>query len=200
MRKNRTKQPADRCCSCGKLVNGFESVNCGSIEKGYRQMCWRCFNAEVAESIGLDGFQHSDFEPIRLTDCEGRVHEFHFRTRLLGQDIALDAFEFCNGNQAGYQFQIIGDSEEDLFELLGRLVEKMRRALAIKHLEQGNLGLQVAARVVRGRIDCNGEENGRVPVVVIDGREVTWNQLGRMLMSFEGWQFKLEMLDRSEEA
>jgi hypothetical protein len=34
---------------------------------------------------------------------------------------------------------------------------------------------------------------------VIDGHEITWEQFGRMLMSFEGWQFKLEIHDRSKE-
>jgi hypothetical protein len=34
---------------------------------------------------------------------------------------------------------------------------------------------------------------------VIDGREVSWEQFGQMLMTFEGWQFKLELRDRSEE-
>ena len=30
-------------------------------------------------------------------------------------------------------------------------------------------------------------------------REVRWDELGRMLMGFEGWNFKLEMYDKSEE-
>jgi hypothetical protein len=38
-----------------------------------------------------------------------------------------------------------------------------------------------------------------VPLLVIDGREVSWDEMGRMLMSFEGWQFRLEIRDRSEE-
>jgi hypothetical protein len=33
----------------------------------------------------------------------------------------------------------------------------------------------------------------------MSGREISWEQFGRMLMSFEGWQFKLEIRDRSEE-
>ncbi len=32
-----------------------------------------------------------------------------------------------------------------------------------------------------------------------DGREVSWADLGRMAMTFEGWQFKLEFCDMSEE-
>ncbi len=33
----------------------------------------------------------------------------------------------------------------------------------------------------------------------IDGREVTWDEFDRMLMCFEGWQFKLNLADKSEE-
>jgi len=40
---------------------------------------------------------------------------------------------------------------------------------------------------------------GNVPLLIIDGREITWDELGRMLMSFEGWQFKLTIADKSEE-
>jgi hypothetical protein len=32
--------------------------------------------------------------------------------------------------------------------------------------------------------------------VIIDGRRIEWNDLGAMLLAFEGWQFRLEMLDR----
>ena len=35
--------------------------------------------------------------------------------------------------------------------------------------------------------------------LIIDGREVTWDEFGRMLMSFEGWQLKLNLADKSEE-
>jgi len=45
-----------------------------------------------------------------------------------GPGVALDAFELRDGSAAGYQFQIIGNPEEDLLGLLGRLIEEMRRA------------------------------------------------------------------------
>ena len=38
-----------------------------------------------------------------------------------------------------------------------------------------------------------------MPLVVIDGQEVSWEQFGQMLMTFEGWQFRMEITDRSEE-
>jgi len=52
----------------------------------------------------------------------------------------LDAFELREGQPAGYQFQVVGNPEDDLLALLGRLIEKMRRALALRHIEDSTLG------------------------------------------------------------
>lgn len=41
--------------------------------------------------------------------------------------------------------------------------------------------------------------DGRVPLMVVDGREISWERFGQMLMSHEGWQFKLEISDPSDE-
>jgi hypothetical protein len=189
-----------RCASCGQITPSYEIVNYGSMEQGYKQVCYPCLNEEMAEAIGLERFEHVNFEPVGLTDCTGEVHEFHFRTNLFGPGVAIDAFELCNGDPAGYPFQIIGEPEEDLLALLGRLIQKMRRALATKHLTEGRFGLQIADRgVVRGKIGADIDQDDRVPLLIIDGKEITWNEFGRMLMSFEGWQFKMELADKSEE-
>ena len=79
-----------------------------------------------------------------MTDARGETHEFHLRTHLLGTGVSLEAFELRDGHPAGYRFQVIGDPEGDLLTLLGRLIEKMRRALSVKHIEDGELGLQIA--------------------------------------------------------
>jgi hypothetical protein len=193
------KSARTRCSNCRKVVPNYDIVNLGSIEKGYRELCGQCYNAEAARLGGLDKFEHLNFEPVRIVDCQGHPHDFHFRTHLFGPGVALDAFELRDGNPAGYQFQIVGDPQDDLLALLGRLVEKIRRALSIKHLKEESFGLQVAGQVVRGRIEWDEDEGGRVPLVVIDGREITWDHFGRMMKTFEGWQFKLEIRDRSEE-
>jgi len=170
------------------------------MNRGYRQLCSRCFNAELAKLGGLNKFEHVQFEPVTLTDTRGETHEFHFRTHLFGTGVCLEAFELRDGYPAGYRFQVIGDPEDELLTLLGRLIEKMRRALSLKHVEDGELGLQIAEhQIVRGLIEWDEAYDGRVPLLVIDGREITWEEFGRMLMTFEGWQFKLEIRDMSEE-
>ena len=189
------------CDGCGQLTASYDIVNYGSLERGYRQLCSQCFNAEVARLGGLKEFEHVRFEPVGLTDAKGETHEFHFRTRLFGTGVALDAFELRDGQPAGYQFQVIGDPADDLLALLGRLIEKMRRGLSIKHLKNDALGLQIAEhQIVRARIEWDDASDGQAPLLVIDGREITWEEFGHMLMSFEGWQFKLEIRDLSEES
>jgi len=188
-----------RCEACGMAVPGYEVVNYGSIAGGYRELCCQCFNAEVASAQGLDSFESLRFDPVVMTDCAGEQHEFHFRTRLLGAVVAVDAFELMRGQPAGYQFQIIDDSEVELVSLLGRLIERMRRRLSFKDLVQSDQRLSIADQTVRGRIEWDESTNGRMPMLVIDGRDVSWKELGRMLMTFEGWQFRMEIFDRSEE-
>ncbi len=178
----------------------YDVVHYGSMDKGYRTLCTRCVNAEVAKLSGLDDFENIRLEPIGIADCAGETHQFHFRTRLSGSGVALDAFELREGNAAGYKFQMLGDPEDDLFTLLGRLIQKIRRTLSVKHLEDDGIGLHIADQTVRGRIEWDDSQDGHVPLIVIDGREISWEEFGRMLMTFEGWQIKLEILDPSDEA
>ena len=124
---NSGREQRIHCARCGQITPSYEIVNYGSMEQGYKKVCYQCLNKEMAEAVGLEGFEHVRFEPVGLTDCAGEVHEFHFRTNLFGPGVAIDAFELRDGHPAGYQFQIIGDPEDDVLVLLGRLIQKMTR-------------------------------------------------------------------------
>jgi hypothetical protein len=189
-----------RCHTCGRAIAGFESVHYGSSEGGYRDLCNRCFNQEVAAAGEFD-FSHVQFEPLELPDAAGGTHRFHFAVHLLGDRVSLEAFELVEGAPGGYQFQVLGRAEEDLFGLMGKLVPRIRRLLAHQHLktEEHMPGLHIADCLVRGRITWDENEDGRLPMLVIDGREISWEQFGRMVMGFEGWQFKFDIKDRSKE-
>jgi hypothetical protein len=188
------------CIDCGQATPSYEIVNYGSAESGYRTLCSRCFNTLVANLAGLEGFENASFEPVGITDSTGVIHQFHFRTHLFGTGVALDAFELRDSQPAGYQFEIIGEPNEDLLTLLARLIDKIRRALSVKHFTEDDHGLRIADhQVVRGRIEWDDASDGRVPLLVVDGREVTWDNFGRMLMGFEGFQFRLHICDKSEE-
>ena len=110
------------------------------------------------------------------------------RGLLLGDEVSLQAFEPIDGSPGGYEFQVLGDAEPDLFELLGQMVPRIRRLLAQQHLktEAHMPGLHIADFLVRGRITWDDNEGGPLPMFVIDGKDISWEQFGRMVMGFDG--------------
>lgn len=170
------------------------------MESGSRLLCLRCFNESVAARSGVE-FEHVDFPPLELTDSDGRSRRFEFALRLLGDRLALDAQELVDGERTGRLSQVLGVPTDDPFEMQARLVARVRRQLTQRHLEVGPDGrLGIKDFTARGQITWDEEQGGSVPLLLIDGREVTWEEFGRMLMTFEGWQFRLEIVDKSQEA
>ncbi|MGF6297831.1 MULTISPECIES: DUF7686 domain-containing protein [Paraburkholderia] len=187
----------ERCEQCGNPTPPWDAIHCGSGEGSYELLCTSCFNARIAESTGFTDFENVRLDPIRMIDCEGEAHQFHFQLRLLGDRIALDAFELRGELRTGYRFQLIGEADDDVFVLLGRLVERMRRALSVRHIDFRER--RIIDSTVRGRIEWDESQAGYLPLAVVDGKEVSWDDLGQMLMSMEGWQFRLDIADPSEE-
>lgn len=189
----------ERCEQCAQPTAAWDAIHYGSTERGYRLLCSQCFNDEVAKQNGLTEFENVRLEPVRMVDCAGEAHQFHFQMRLLGDMIVLDAFELQEELRSGYEFRIIGEPERDVLTLLGRLVEKMRRGLSVKHLKVDNHQLRIVDQTVRGQISSDLSGPGDVPLVVVDGKEISWDDFGRMLLAFEGWQFRLDIADRADE-
>lgn len=187
----------ERCEQCGNQTPPWDTIHCGSGDGRYELLCTLCFNARIAGSTGFTDFENIRLDPIRMIDCHGEPHRFRFQVRLLGDRIALDAFELRGELRAGYRFQLNGEAGDDVFVLLGRLVEKMRRALSVRHIDFHER--RIIDSTVRGHIEWDESQAGRLPLVVVDGKELSWNDLGRMLMSMEGWQFRLDIADPSEE-
>jgi hypothetical protein len=187
------------CDGCGTVVPTYDIVSTGSMEQGYRELCSRCFNTEMASSMGIEGFEHAHLGPVVMTDCTGERHEFHFRTSLLGSVMSLEAFELKLGAPGGYQFQLLGKPNDEPLSLLGNLIERIRRNLSVRYLERSEYGMQIADQTVCGRIEWDETSDGRMPMLVIDGQDVSWDEFGRLLMTFEGWQLRVSIRDRSEE-
>jgi hypothetical protein len=191
-------EPDNRCEECGKkILRGYESVHFGgSNDSPGRMLCIECYNQEMAAHAGIE-FQHPHFPSAELADAEGNKHVFHFVTRLLGGQVAIEAYE--EDADPGYQFNVLGRFEE-VQKLFRKLMGRIQRALTWHPLVEEDGRLTVSDDLtVRGRFVWDDETEGEQPLLVIDGKRMTWQEFGRMLSSFEGWQFKIEIYDRSEE-
>ena len=145
-------------------------------------------------------------DPIILKDFEDVDHEFHFTIQHLGDRIGIDAFEIKSGQRGGYEFSYIGSIDEEVFNLFAKLVERMLRGLHKKHIEWSHVtnSWQITRDdVVRAKItsdlESDSDYGGYPPLIVIDGKEIKWEDFGRMLMTYEGFNFKLEIFDRSDD-
>jgi hypothetical protein len=192
------------CERCGKQTYHHDLIHY-TLETGSLALCTQCFNADVAERSGIDHFDNHILEPISIVDTYGKDHTFHFQVRLMGAEmLVIDAFELEDGVPAGYRFQSVGEPGGDRFTQLGHLVQKIHRALSISYLEDTAHGLQIKGMDVRGHIEADLSDDRNAsdphgPMLLIDGREISWDEFGRMLMTFEGFQFKLEIADQSDD-
>lgn len=197
--ENMKRDDRQKCDICGAETAAYEGVNLSQGET--RQfLCTKCFNEAVAKHSGVD-FHHLSFHPITLKDRDNKNHTFHFQTRLLGDHVTIEALEIQKGEPKGHAFSICGDVEDDLFALFAQLVERLRRELQRRHIEPGDLTRYQITKedTLRGRITWDDDTKGEVPCLVIDGKELSWHEVGRMLMTYEGFHFKLEIFEGSEE-
>jgi hypothetical protein len=100
-----------------------------------------------------------------------------FNTEMAKLD-GLDRFEH-------FSFEAVQLAPFNSPTALGRITNAMRRGLSVKHVSKGEHGLQIADhRVVRGMIEWDESQDGSVPLLNVDGREIPWQEFGRMLMRF----------------
>lgn len=101
--------------------------------------------------------------------------------------------------RGGYRFAILGDFETDARDLFKRLRERIHQGLSVRHVEKSEHGWQLTqAHRLSGVIEWDPETEGALPLLIVDGRTFTWDQIGRMLMTFEGFTLNAIVEDTSE--
>ena len=173
-----------RCGLCRKILRPNDSISVAEVG----ERCYRCFNEELAERLGVD-FDNTPIAPIVVTDVDGVRHRFEIRSMLVGTGHAMHAREVRHRDaQGGYRFAILGDLEADAQDLSTLLRERIRQGLSVRHVQETEQGWQLTqAHRLSGVIEWDPETGGALPLLIVDGRTFTWDQIGRLLMMFEGF-------------
>jgi hypothetical protein len=136
---------------------------------------------------------------MSLPDADGVHHRFEFFTHILPTSISIQALE-PEKKLNGYYFVVVGEPDTDPLDLFRSLYERMRRALAQRHLVREDGVLQILPEaIVRARIESDSHGDEDVPRLIIDGRPVSWKAFGEMLVRFCGSQFNLEIYDLADD-
>lgn len=135
----------------------------------------------------------ADF-PMReeVEDYAGRVRAFVITCHETGLGFTVRAEEE-GGRRTGYEFAAY--SETSPYSALGRLRQKMYRALATRHITGSPGGYRMLHDRLSGRITSDGE--GGV-VLVVDGIPLGVDDLASILASHEGWGFEMQIVDALE--
>jgi hypothetical protein len=186
---------SEHCSACGTTIASHDGAYVGNGEET-RLMCSRCYNDSIAEYLGLD-YEHIKFDPVTLEDPKGVLHTFQFRSRIFSDELSLEALEITE-NDEGYEFSVIADADQDLYITFKSLFERIRLGLSRQDLEPNDGGYRIKDGVVRGQITSEADDPS-APLLIIDGKPISWEELGRMIPEYMGFCFKLEIFDRSEE-
>jgi hypothetical protein len=119
---------------------------------------------------------------------------------LVGTGHAMYAREVRHGEaRGGYRFEILGDLEANAKDLLKLLRERIRQGLSIRHVQETEHGWQLTpAHRLSGVIEWDPETEGALPLLIVDGRTFTWDEIGRMMMTFEGFTLNAIVEDTIE--
>ena len=80
------------------------------------------------------------------------------------------------------RFEILGDFETDARDLFELLRERIRQGLGVRHVEKTEHGWQLTQALrLSGVIEWDPETEGARPLLIVDGRTFTWDQVGHML-------------------
>lgn len=192
----------ERCQICGKRpeYEGMVHLTVGENEPP-EIMCKDCYNKYASDMYGIDNY--TDFEKEKVfTDCDGIEHSFIIEKTIHPISIGWEAKEYLDDENIGYSFEVYQEFDESSINAINRLYKKIEKGLSKKFIEKSeSLGREFFTfkdNVAEGRIEWDDNYDGEAPKLVIDGKEFTLHDFGKMMMSCEGWNFRLEIIEPTE--
>ena len=182
-----TTREADEptCADCGAQP--------GRIFLEGTPLCDRCFDARIAASHGWPRLPEPP-APETIAGPDGRRHRIVYRLWRSPGGIAVEAGEGDRSSD-GYFVEMVGPHDADVSMLVERVKTTIRRRIGRLDLERAPSGDHwiMAGDDLTGRLVWR--DDGKPYGVVVDGRVLSWEEFGRALEPFEGWEFRLSFGD-----
>ncbi|MHB8986916.1 MAG: DUF7713 domain-containing protein [Eubacteriales bacterium] len=189
-----------KCDRCGRSPRGMIIL---SDSSGWeRHLCRDCQNEEMAEALGIENYK--DFiKTYQVKDVNGELHVFDIHKEILPLGIKWLANEIKNGEVEGYQFGLYAKLDDDPVKCFQKLYRNINKGLSKKYIKEEQLGGYTSHSLPEdqliGRIAWDDEHDGEIPKIVIDGKTYSWYEIGKMLMTYEGWNLVIKVQDIGDE-
>ncbi len=193
-----------RCERCGVIVSPQEIITLdrGSISPA-EHICRDCHNQSIAQRMGVN-YTPLHKKELTVLDAHEVEHRFILTQLIHSSGLGIIAEEVTEHDTLGYRFSVQGDFREKQADLLNRLADKIKKNISIQYIGSrkfvGRSVSNINSFTVAGRVESTlaADSNG-LPLLIIDGKPCTWSELGYLIAKFEGFQFKLDFIDMTDD-
>lgn len=167
-------------------------------ESGNMSVCTDCYNKFMADELEVE--LESLIESFSLKDYQGINRTFIVERRIYPEGIYLEGAENI---EFGYKFAVHGELHCNQTNLLNKLIAKARKGMAEQQIKTGVFpnGQEYNSIIhdqFTGLIEYD-ESSDETPLITIDGKPFTWEEVGKMLMTYEGFQLKVKIYDLTDD-
>ncbi|MET7489376.1 hypothetical protein [Streptomyces sp. NPDC005538] len=181
-----------RCRECGRRP-------ADQWLSGDGPLCDPCLDERIAAATGRPRLPLAP-PPVEIDGGDGRRHVLRYRLWRAPTGISVRLVEEGRAADEGFEFGVLGDHDADVSQLVTRVRAEAEAEIGRCYLEPDHRGMgwRLAGDEVSGRLVWNPED---APChVVVDGRALSWDELGEAVSSFEGRRFRLTIDDSLADA
>ncbi|HEY5251394.1 MAG TPA: hypothetical protein VIJ09_07025 [Acidimicrobiales bacterium] len=162
-------------------------------------LCDRCADRRIAHHTGYPELPDPP-SPMVLSAVDGRRITLRFRLRRAPTGVEMELEDASLEPRQGFHLAVLGSHDADIAELEAHLRRMAKEELGTRYLapNKHRAGWILAEEhdELRGRLVWHdGSEVGTPYDVVIDGKTLSWEELGQALEAYEGWRFVLRLDD-----
>lgn len=160
-------------------------------------LCDRCADRRVARITRYPELPDPP-PPVTLRGPDGREHHLRYRLWRAPTGIEAELEELGADPDYGYHFTVLGAHDADVDGLLEAVTRRAADAIRRQQLElhPHRAGWLLRDDHVEGLLVWGPERDQGGPYdAVVDGRCLTWGELGHALEPYEGWRFRLVLED-----
>jgi len=164
-------------------------------------VCHRCCDVRIVEYTGLPRLPDPP-PPFLVRGPDGRDHHLRFKIWRAPTGIEVQLEEMGVPVGEGYRFAVLGDHDADVASLVARVRSLAESEVGRIYLEpaRNREGWALSDDEVAGQFVWNYQAGDGKPYrVIIDGRILSWEELGSTLESYDGWRFRLVIEDSIED-